>query len=289
MNNIVALIPARGGSVRVLGKNIRLLGGQPLIAWTIQAARAAGLEHVYVSSDSPEVLTFAADYGADWIHRPPEFATAESPDIGWVRHAIGHLSHLPDILVILRPTSPFRSGTAIKDALEIFQSYRPSEVDSLRAMRIATEHPAKMWRPRMAGRVEKAQLMVPIWEGKTGAAPWHSSQTNTLPICYVQTGGLEIVWRQVVERMGTIAGLRVLGYLLDGEAAFDINTEADWAEAVRMVEDLAAGHSGSHARAGGRGGMAGALTGAVRSAPTRPPESQNPNVPLSTGKRRPLA
>ena len=78
--------------------------------------------------------------------------------------------------------------------------------------------------------------MTPVWEAHGwGRVPRHSSQTNTLPVAYLQTGGLEIVWRHVVERLGTISGLRVLGYILEGPMALDINNEADWQEAARIV------------------------------------------------------
>ena len=254
MTSAVALIPARAGSVRVPGKNIRLLGNRPLIVWTIEAAQQAGLDDVFVSSDSEEIGAIAIEHGAVWIHRPDQYATAESPDIEWVRHALDWLKAReikPDVLAILRPTSPFRDAETIRAALDWFMTRAAGGVEeSLRAMRLATEHPAKIW----IGNIVGGGLMTPAYvgsdPGQFGRAaepnpPYHSRQTNTLPKAYVQTAGMELVWREGVERTGKISGDRVCGWLLEGPAALDINEPLDWERAEAIAAKLASAAEGA--------------------------------------------
>src|ERR1700750_2291048 len=109
MPSAVALVPARGGSVRVPGKNVALLAGHPLIAYTIAAALESEIfTDVVVSTDSPEIATISERYGARGVERPAELATEISPDVEWVVHAMN--GHDEDAFALLRPTSPFRTA-----------------------------------------------------------------------------------------------------------------------------------------------------------------------------------
>ena len=133
----VALIPARSGSVRVPHKNIRRLGGHPLIAYTIAAARASGVfEAVVVSTDSEDYARIARHYGAEVpFLRGAEMAGSTSPDIAWVLHALDALEGQGrsfDAFSILRPTSPFRKPETIQRAWAAFTG--ADGIDSLRAV-----------------------------------------------------------------------------------------------------------------------------------------------------------
>ena len=144
----VALVPARAGSRRVPGKNVRLLAGHPLLAYTIGAALDSDVfDAVIVSTDSDETAELARRYGAEVpFARPPEFATDTSPDIDWVRHGLSSLRDSGrswDCFALLRPTSPFRRAETIRRAWAAFVS--DGEADSLRAVQLCREHPAKMW------------------------------------------------------------------------------------------------------------------------------------------------
>src|SRR5918992_3620353 len=118
MADAVALVPARSGSLRLPGKNIRPLAGHPLIAYTIAAARDSGVfDAVLVSTDSEEVAEIARRYGADVPGlRPAKMATSTSPDVEWVRHVMAERDD--EVFSILRPTSPFRTGAVIKRGFE---------------------------------------------------------------------------------------------------------------------------------------------------------------------------
>jgi CMP-N-acetylneuraminic acid synthetase len=116
--NVLALIPAKSNSSRVPGKNLRLLGGKPLVVWTIEAALAAKtVAHVVVSTESPEVARVARIAGADVLDRPAELACdpAEAQDVAV--HAVKAIGHGFDLVVMLLPTSPFRTAVQIDQAV----------------------------------------------------------------------------------------------------------------------------------------------------------------------------
>lgn len=124
---ILGLIPARGGSKGVLGKNIKELYGKPLIAWSIlQAKEAKKLDHVIVSTDSDEIAAIAESYGADVLKRPEELATDTASTQDVMVHALHH--YPADTLVLLQPTSPFRSVGLIDRCIDKFID---GEYDSL--------------------------------------------------------------------------------------------------------------------------------------------------------------
>lgn len=233
MPSAVALVPARGGSQRVPGKNVRELGGHPLIAYTIAAARSCGLfDAVIVSTDSQEIADAAARYGAEVPGlRPEEMASSTSPDIEWVRYVIDDLARedrTPELFSLLRPTSPFRTASTILRAHEELLSL--PDADSIRAVELCRQHPGKMW--TMDG-----PLMRPLLEQPEKGVPTHSRQYQDLPEVYVQNSSLEIAWTRAVVEQGSIAGDVVAPFFTDDAEGFTIDYEGDWTEAERMVAE----------------------------------------------------
>jgi CMP-N,N'-diacetyllegionaminic acid synthase len=162
--SVVALIPARGGSKRVPGKNVRTLGGHPMIAFTIAAAAGSGVfESVIVSTDSDDVAQIARDYGAEVpFLRPSALAGDTSPDIEWLEHLLNELrarGRTWDCFSLLRPTSPFRTAETIRRAWARFTAQQG--VDSLRAVEKCTQHPGELRARRTAVRAAVAQHAVP--------------------------------------------------------------------------------------------------------------------------------
>ncbi len=231
MPSAVALIPARGGSQRVPGKNARELAGHPLIAYSIAAARSSDVfDAVVVSTDSEEIAAVAESYGAEVPGlRPAEMASSTSPDIEWLRHSIDGLAgdgREFDIFSILRPTSPFRGAATIRRAFDQLLALGDA-ADSIRAVRLCREHPAKMW--RIEGDLMNVVLEIP------GEVPSHSRQYADLPEVYIQDSSLEIAWMRALTEHGSISGDRVAPFLTDGAEGFSIDYPDDWEAGERMV------------------------------------------------------
>ncbi len=233
MPSVVAFIPARQGSKRVPGKNVRPLGGHPVIAYTIAPALESGVfESVIVSTDSEEIATIARHYGAEVpFLRPPQFAGDTSPDIEWLEHALTELKRTGrrwDCFSLLRPTSPFRTAATIRRASACFIAQ--DGVDSLRAVEKCAQHPGKMW-------VVDGDRMSPLLPSGSDRQPWHSTPYQALPPVYVQNASLEIAWTRVVFEGRTIAGNVLVPFLTEGYEGFDINDPHDWLVAERLIAD----------------------------------------------------
>ncbi len=230
--SIIALIPARAGSKRVPGKNIRPLAGHPLIAYTIATAINSGIfKRVIVSTDSEVIGQIARDYGAEVpFLRSPAFATDSSPDLEWIREVLIRLKdqeQIYDCYMILRPTSPFRQVSTIQRAWEVFLNHKG--IDSLRAVEKCQQHPGKMW-------VRRGDLIEPLLTGNEPSlanqqkitTPWHSTPYQSLPEVYVQNASLEIAWCRVIWETNTIAGTKIVPFFTEGFEGLDINDAKDW-------------------------------------------------------------
>jgi CMP-N,N'-diacetyllegionaminic acid synthase len=229
----VALIPARQGSKRVPGKNVRLLNGHPLLAYTIVPALESGVfDAVMVSTDSEEVAAIARHYGAEVpFLRPGALAGDTSPDIEWLEHMLRELRQSDrtwDCFSLLRPTSPFRTAGTMRRAWGCFTAQHG--VDSLRAIEKCTQHPGKMW-------VVRGERMFPLLPFGPAEQPWHSTPYQALPLVYVQNASLEIAWTRVVFERRTIAGEVVVPFITDGHEGFDINDPQDWMLAERLLAE----------------------------------------------------
>jgi N-acylneuraminate cytidylyltransferase len=229
--SVVALVPARSGSRRVAHKNIRPLCGHPVIAYTICAARSAGMfDAVVVSTDSEAYADVARHYGAEVpFLRPEEISGETSPDIDWIALTIKRLEEAGrryDCFSILRPTSPFRKPETIRRAWQRFLEDR--SVDSLRAVEKVAQHPGKMW-------LLRDDRIHPLMSSPDGV-PWHSQQYAALPTVYVQNASLEIAWTRVVHETGTIAGNVLVPFFTEGDEGVDINNEQDWWYARHLIE-----------------------------------------------------
>jgi len=225
----VALIPARSGSERVLDKNIRPLAGHPLVAYAIAAARQAGIfDRIVCSTDSGKIAEVAQRYGADVpFLRPAKFATATSPDIDWITHALEQLDEHYDLFAIVRATNPFRGPNVLQRGLE--QLLATPEADSIRAVELVKQHPGKMW-------VLEGKTMRPLLDQSHLESAWHAGQYKALPEIYVQNSALEIAWTRVVSQTGTREGRVVAPFLTQGFEGFNIDDEEDWDRARRLLD-----------------------------------------------------
>ncbi|HIF34634.1 MAG: acylneuraminate cytidylyltransferase family protein [Pirellulaceae bacterium] len=224
MSNVVGLVTARGGSKGVPGKNIRSVGGKPLIAWTIEAALASStLDRVVVSSDDPEILRIAAEFGAETpFVRPVELAGDRSGHTGVVIHAIEWLRQHgdePDYIMTLQPTSPFRRPVDIDSAMQLA---RTRDVKAVMSVKPASEHP--MW----AKLIDDDGVMRPfIPHGQNGV------QRQLLSDCYTINGAIYLNRCRDLEREKVMVPPGTLAYVMSVETSVDIDTPWDL-----MVADL---------------------------------------------------
>lgn len=220
----VALIPARSGSKRVPDKNVRRLGGHPLLAYTIRAAiESRVFDAVVCATDDARYAAIARHYGAEVpALRPVEISGDRSPDIEWVSWMLGLLAEQgrgAEVFSILRPTSPFRLPSTIQRAWEAFRA--APEADSLRAVERCRQHPGKMW-------VIRAGRLLPLLPLQHDGTPWHSSQYAALPEVWAQDASLEFAWSRLALERQTIAGEVIVPFISQGLEGFDINQPEDW-------------------------------------------------------------
>jgi CMP-N,N'-diacetyllegionaminic acid synthase len=229
MPSVVALIPARSGSERVPGKNVRPLAGHPLLAYAIATARQAGIfDRIVCSTDSTEIAEVACRYGAEVpFLRPAEYATATSPDIEWLTYTLERFDERYDLFAIVRPTNPFRGPDVFQRGLE--QLLATPEADSIRAVELVKQHPGKMW-------VVEERTMRPLLDQSDLEVAWHAGQYQALPEVYVQNSALEIAWMRVVFAMGTREGRTVAPFFTAGYEGFNVDDEEDWERARALVK-----------------------------------------------------
>ena len=132
----IAIIPARGGSKGIPRKNLAMLNHQPLIAYSIQAAfQAKDIDHVVVSTDAPEIADVSRALGAEVpFMRPPALAADDTPMLSVLLHALDWYEAKGislETVILLQPTSPFRTGSHIDDVIKLFRLHKPSSVVSV--------------------------------------------------------------------------------------------------------------------------------------------------------------
>lgn len=232
----VAFIPARSGSKRLPNKNIRPLGGHPMLAYSICAAIDSGVfDSVICATDSELYADVARHYGAEVpFLRAAEISGDKSPDIEWVVWMLNKLRESGrefEVFSILRPTSPFRLPETIRRAWSLFTE--DPRADSLRAIEKCKQHPGKMW-------VIRGKRMLPLLPFNNGSTPWHSSQFAALPEIFAQDASLEIAWSRVPLEQNSIAGEAIIPFVSQGYEGFDINELEDWWMAERLLDTQSA-------------------------------------------------
>ena len=229
---VLAIIPARGGSKGIPRKNIKAFAGHALIAYSIEAGlQAKHVNRVIVSTDDEEIAAVARAYGAETpFLRPAEFAEDRTLDLPVFQHALDWLAaqegYRPDVLVQLRPTSPVRPPDLVDQAVETLLAH--PEADSVRGVVPAGQNPHKMWRiDPETGRM-KNLLDVP------GVAEPYNAPRQALPPVYWQTGHIDAVRAQTV-RNGSMSGEVILPVMVDPAYTVDIDTPKDWARSEWLV------------------------------------------------------
>lgn len=184
------------------GKNLRPLGGKPLVAWTIEAAKACpSISRVVVSTDSPAVAAIADEYGAETVSHPPMESNPEAPDVAL--HVLGlHGTARPDVVVLLLPTSPFRTAEHINEALALHEKHGRtvlsiSELPNHRGLRFDRS-------------------------GFLTRRPFHN-------------GAILVAKAESLLRDGFFSPEGAVPYWMPSDAGLDINTMSDWKRAEKIM------------------------------------------------------
>ncbi len=229
---VLAIIPARGGSKGIPRKNIRSFAGYPLIAYSIEAGLSAqAVTRVIVSTDDEEIAMVARQCGAEVpFLRPQEFAQDQSLDLPVFQHALAWLAeneqYRPDVVVQLRPTSPVRPPGLVDDAVHLLLDH--PEADSVRGVVPAGQNPHKMWRID-----PHSGQMCPLLTVEGIAEPYNAPR-QVLPPVYWQTGHIDAI-RPRVFAQGSMSGQVILPVLIDPVYTVDIDTPKDWARYEWLV------------------------------------------------------
>jgi N-acylneuraminate cytidylyltransferase len=225
---VLAVIPARGGSKGVARKNIRPLRGKPLIAWTIEAARASSrIDRLVVSSEDAEILEAARQLGCEApFVRPAELARDDTPGMAPLRHAIAELpAH--HYTVLLQPTSPLRATGDIDACIE---QCHATGADACISVMAAPKPPQWTFVKREGNRIE----------------PWLSagefeSRRQDFPALVVPNGAVYVARTEWLAQGRTFFEGRVVCHEMPPERSLDIDTEWDWYLVNRVVDGPAYG------------------------------------------------
>jgi len=231
---VLAVIPARGNSKGIYRKNIKEFAGYPLIAYSIAAAKQAGtVTRTIVSTDGGEIASVARKYGAEVpFMRPAELAEDDTTDFLVFRHALDWLekneSYIPELVVQLRPTSPFRPPGMVDDAVRIM--IENPEADSVRGVVPSTQNPYKMW------LINQKDRMVPVIE-LADIPESYNSPRQDLPPTFWQTGHIDVIRTSTIMKKKSMSGDVILPLFIDPIYTVDIDTILDWKRAESALLD----------------------------------------------------
>lgn len=227
---ILAVVPARGGSKSIPGKNLRSFAGHPLLAYSIAAGRQAGrVTRLIVSTDDGAIAEAARRYGAEApFLRPAELAQDDTPDLPVFDHLLRELEaregYRPAMVVQLRPTSPLRPPGLVDSAVAALEGH--AEADSLRGVVPAGQNPYKMWRLTPDGDLTSLLTDVP---------DAYNLPRQALPLTYWQTGHIDVIRRETILAKRSMTGDVIRPLLIDPTYTVDIDTPRDWERAERIA------------------------------------------------------
>lgn len=228
---VLGLVPARGGSKGVPRKNVRPLGGRPLLAWTAEAALGARtLARVVLSTDDAEIAEVGRACGLDVpFLRPPELARDDTPTLPVMQDVVRRLEAAGDrfdAICLLQPTNPFRTSADIDACVARLAESGADAVVSVLA--VPAEH-----NPHWV-YFRDADGALRLSTGEPQPLP----RRQLLPAAFHREGSVYVTRRDVLMERGSLYGDRVLGHEMDPARSVNIDTLADWARAEALVESL---------------------------------------------------
>lgn len=221
---ILAVIPARGGSKGIPRKNIKELGGKPLIAWTIECAKkSAYIDRAIVSTEDEEIAEVARKCGGDVpFMRPLELAQDDTPGVMPVIHAVDALPGY-DYVVLLQVTSPFRTAEDIDGTIK---KCLDANADTCVSVTEAESSPYWMYR---LGRDDRLNPLLAADMGK-------NYQRQKLPLVYQLNGAVYVSKCEVLRHDKKLVGLNTIGYVMNAGHSLDIDNIQDFMLAEIMMK-----------------------------------------------------
>ncbi len=229
MSSILVIIPARGGSKGISNKNISSLGGKPLLAWTILAAKQVNsIARIVVTTDSPDIAEVAKEYQAEVpFLRPRELALDDTPGMAPLIHAIRwleeHQNYRPEYVMCLQPTSPLRSARDIETAIEIALE---KDADGVVSVAPVKQHPEWMKQVDAEGRLQDYL-----------ASEQLAIRRQDLSAIYALNGAIYMARRHIVLEKMTWYTHETYAYVMPTERSIDIDTPWDLHLADMILRD----------------------------------------------------
>lgn len=219
--NVLAVIPARGGSKGVPRKNIREVGGKPLIAYSIEAALAVKdiFHRIIVSTDDVEIAEIAKSYGADVpFMRPENLGSDKMPMVPVLQHAVQFVEKQDQVKIdwvfLLQPTAPLRTGEDIRAAVDLAANGTADSVISV--VQVFAVHPILM------KRIDGNRLLPFCIEEKEG-----TRRQDYQPAAYMRNGSIYLTKRDVLMESGSIWGHEICPYVMPEDRSLNIDSEFD--------------------------------------------------------------
>jgi N-acylneuraminate cytidylyltransferase/CMP-N,N'-diacetyllegionaminic acid synthase len=226
--NVVAIIPARGGSKGLPDKNIKFLAGKPMIAWTIEAALSCKvIERVFVSTEDRDIASIAQKYGAEApFLRPKKLASDTSSSVDVAIHTLQWLEESehfkPDFLLLLQPTSPLRTAKDIHETIELQARHNADAIISV----CQTPHP-----PHWIMRFASDGSLVPYF-----GTPEVSRRQDAKP-AYQLNGANYLVRTEILVNQKTFFPKNTFGYIMPFNRSIDIDTAWDFQLADLILKE----------------------------------------------------
>lgn len=233
---VLAIIPARGGSKGIPGKNIKSFAGYPLIAYSILAGlRAKSVTRVIVSTDDEEIARVARKWGAELpFMRPAELAQDKTTDYPVMRHALDWLKenegYQPDIVLQLRPTSPVRPLNLLDQAVQTLLDH--PEADCVRGVVPSAQNPFKMWSVD-----ESSGTMKPLLQVEGIEEPYNAPR-QILPATFWQTGHIDAIRLETIIKKQSLTGDVLYPIHIEPKFTVDIDLPRDWPGAEATLKAL---------------------------------------------------
>ncbi|MDP2052211.1 MAG: acylneuraminate cytidylyltransferase family protein [Acidobacteriota bacterium] len=227
------MITARGGSKGVPGKNLKLLAGKPMLAYTIEAARSCdALDRMILSTEDAAIAELGRSLGCEVpFIRPAELSRDDTPHLPVIQHAAtwmrDHAGYTPDAVMVLQPTSPLRTSADIAAAIALLASSGADSVLSVSAVP-GHSHPSRTLRLAANGEAVLFATGEPVRK--------RINRRQDLPEAWVMNGAIYAVRAGVLLGADpSLYGDRVVAYRMPAERSISIDDMNDWAEAERLL------------------------------------------------------